>query len=238
MEKTLQEAIGYYRGWNEAAPLPVKVAEAVEVIITHSLLQVASEKLLLPAPVIVDEVDLEAIERRVADRYLTIGEKDCENLDLSLPLKTLAEVIKEATPADEAPLLRIKTLEAFKSKRKSRGLLPADHNKKPYCYQCKNLLVPRKGYEYPWCKVHKVPVRAWASERICKEHVHCKPRTFLLPHFTCSRCRHLKKSMCPMLAINIDHPTEDKYGMCPYWKSKFNEPCKAPKPQTTGINNV
>ncbi len=47
-EKTLQEAIGYYRGWNEAAPLPPKVNEAVEIIIKHAV-DIASQK-LLPAP--------------------------------------------------------------------------------------------------------------------------------------------------------------------------------------------
>ena len=123
--------------------------------------------------------------------------------------------------------MRELVLKVFKTKVRKPSLRPQHHEQFAVCYRCWHLSLPKAGRLYRQCQHYGMGIRATQSIRICKGFERQPMSQGLAPDFRCKGCRNLNPDRkCKVLNIMIKNLSENKYGLCPYWKSTFHEPMK------------
>ena len=199
MTKSLQEAIGFYRGWAEARGMDVKVMERIDTIIEHALQNKDG-----------GNAEIER-QRNVIARLSAQLNKDKQELMRYKP---------ELEERKQRQIDKDTVIAAIKDGLHDERLLPASHEREVRCMTCQYLQnIP--GSKLRACTKFGIKIKRSAAKRECRGHIKAPLHDRLPIKITCRQCRAYDKmtDSCRALGIAVENPNANRYAQCPYWTS-------------------
>lgn len=218
----VMKAAGYLQGWIAAQNLPQSVISVINTLIEAAEKPVTQYR----QEITLEDDEIERIANLVAQRIIDtqqtaywptepVSEEEQEKEQPDTPDKDSDNKIID----DDAHII------AAIEKGELSERVP-DHSGKKMCYRCWHLSPSVPGKKYQQCAKYGIFVRAITAERICNAFE--VSDRIKVPPLKCISCGNYDKpaKYCDRLKLDIEKPNRDMYGVCPYWKSRFNEPLK------------
>ena len=231
--KNVVKGIGLLQGFFLSKDLPQPVSESLKILMD------AVEKPLTQwrQPITLEDDEIERIAHLISQRIIDEGphkladpthDWEAERTELVNRNKHLEGLLDEQKAPDTDPKndptnLIITAVQTGKSCK----MYPS-HADKKMCYRCWNLTKKVKGGKYQRCAKYGISVRATTAERICNSFEQMPDSHIGIPVLKCISCNNYDKEAfcCDQFQLDIEKPNRNMWGVCPYWKTRFNEPLK------------
>ena len=215
--KNVIKGIGIIQGYLLGKDMPKPVQESLK------LLMETVEKPLTQwrQPITLDDDEIERIAHLVSQRIIDEGPHK-----LSDPTYDW-EAEQKAPDVDPKQFDKEGYVTVAVSNGELSNLYP-DHDNKKMCYRCWHLAKKVEGEKYQRCAKYGIAIRATTAERICNQYEKMPDAHIDTPVLKCIGCGNYDKEAkyCDQLKLDIDKPSRNMWGICPYWKTRFNEPLK------------